>query len=69
MPVMTPDELEAALRGIGAERYHNRHPFHRLLHGGHGFVGPAEILQGVDQADPWKGAVDPLAEFLDAPAK
>lgn len=32
--VMTPDELEAALRRIGAERYHNLHPFHRLLHGG-----------------------------------
>jgi pyrroloquinoline-quinone synthase len=28
------DELEAALRRIGDERYHNRHPFHRLLHGG-----------------------------------
>ena len=28
------DALEAALRRIGAERYHNRHPFHRLLHGG-----------------------------------
>jgi coenzyme PQQ biosynthesis protein C len=28
------DELEAALRRIGTERYHNRHPFHRLLHGG-----------------------------------
>lgn len=28
------DELEAALRRIGAERYHNLHPFHRLLHGG-----------------------------------
>ncbi len=28
------EELEAALRRIGAERYHNRHPFHRLLHGG-----------------------------------
>jgi len=32
--MMTPDELEAALRRIGAERYHNLHPFHRLLHGG-----------------------------------
>jgi coenzyme PQQ biosynthesis protein C len=32
--VMTPDELEAALRRIGAERYHNLHPFHKLLHGG-----------------------------------
>jgi pyrroloquinoline-quinone synthase len=27
-------ELEAALRRIGAERYHNLHPFHRLLHDG-----------------------------------
>ena len=27
-------ELEAALRRIGAARYHNLHPFHRLLHGG-----------------------------------
>ena len=26
--------LEAALREIGAKRYHNRHPFHRLLHTG-----------------------------------
>ena len=32
--LMGPDELEAALRAIGAERYHNRHPFHALLHGG-----------------------------------
>jgi len=31
---MTPDQLEAALRRIGAERYHNLHPFHRMLHGG-----------------------------------
>jgi pyrroloquinoline-quinone synthase len=30
----TPEELEAALRQIGATRYHNLHPFHRLLHGG-----------------------------------
>ncbi|MGO3929483.1 pyrroloquinoline-quinone synthase PqqC [Rhodopseudomonas pseudopalustris] len=28
------DELEAALRQIGAARYHNLHLFHRLLHGG-----------------------------------
>ena len=28
------EELEAALRQIGAARYHNLHPFHRLLHGG-----------------------------------
>jgi len=32
--VMTPDELEAALRAIGAERYHIHHPFHRALHEG-----------------------------------
>jgi len=32
--VMTPAELEAALRAIGAERYHIHHPFHRLLHDG-----------------------------------
>jgi coenzyme PQQ biosynthesis protein C len=32
--VMTPDELEAALRDIGARRYHRLHPFHGLLHGG-----------------------------------
>ncbi|RAI41287.1 pyrroloquinoline-quinone synthase PqqC [Rhodoplanes roseus] len=31
---LSPDGLEAALRAIGAERYHNRHPFHRLLHDG-----------------------------------
>ena len=27
-------ELDAALRQIGATRYHNLHPFHQLLHGG-----------------------------------
>jgi coenzyme PQQ biosynthesis protein C len=31
---MKPAELEAALRHVGAVRYHNLHPFHRLLHGG-----------------------------------
>jgi pyrroloquinoline-quinone synthase len=30
----TAAELEATLRQIGASRYHNLHPFHRLLHGG-----------------------------------
>ena len=34
MKLMTPDELEAALRDIGAKRYHRLHPFHGLLHGG-----------------------------------
>lgn len=32
--LLSPDALEAALRDIGARRYHNLHPFHRLLHGG-----------------------------------
>jgi pyrroloquinoline-quinone synthase len=34
---MTPlrEEFEARLRRIGAERYHDRHPFHARLHGGH----------------------------------
>lgn len=32
--LMDPDGLEAALRRIGAERYHNLHPFHRRLHDG-----------------------------------
>ena len=31
---MSPAELEAAIRAVGAERYHDKHPFHRLLHGG-----------------------------------
>jgi pyrroloquinoline-quinone synthase len=31
---LSPDALEAALRAIGAERYHILHPFHRRLHGG-----------------------------------
>jgi coenzyme PQQ biosynthesis protein C len=32
--LLSPEELESALRGIGARRYHNLHPFHRMLHGG-----------------------------------
>ena len=34
MTLMAPAELEAALRDIGARRYHRLHPFHKLLHGG-----------------------------------
>ena len=30
----TKAEFEARLRAIGAERYHDRHPFHAMLHGG-----------------------------------
>lgn len=32
--VLEPDGLEALLRRVGAERYHNLHPFHRLMVGG-----------------------------------
>ncbi|WP_159994339.1 pyrroloquinoline-quinone synthase PqqC [Roseomonas sp. 18066] len=32
--LLSPQALEAALRQIGAERYHNLHPFHRALHDG-----------------------------------
>jgi coenzyme PQQ biosynthesis protein C len=32
--LLSPDELEARLREIGATRYHRLHPFHKLLHGG-----------------------------------
>jgi pyrroloquinoline-quinone synthase len=32
--LLSADELEARLRDIGARRYHNLHPFHRLLHAG-----------------------------------
>jgi pyrroloquinoline-quinone synthase len=29
-----PSPFEARLRQIGVERYHDRHPFHKMLHGG-----------------------------------
>lgn len=32
--LLTPDQLEEALRAIGDRRYHNLHPFHIMLHGG-----------------------------------
>jgi pyrroloquinoline-quinone synthase len=28
------DEFEAAIRAVGVERYHDKHPFHKMLHGG-----------------------------------
>lgn len=31
---LSPSELRQALQGIGDERYHNLHPFHRALHEG-----------------------------------
>ena len=41
--VLTPDGLEAALRDIGARRYHIHHPFHKRLHAG-------ELARGQVQA-------------------
>jgi len=32
--LLSPEDLADALRAIGSERYHNLHPFHRLLHDG-----------------------------------
>lgn len=32
--LLSPEELEAEFRAIGAGRYHSLHPFHKLLHGG-----------------------------------
>ena len=32
--IYSADELEHRLRKIGDERYHNLHPFHKMLHGG-----------------------------------
>ena len=34
MKLFSPEELESALRDIGAKRYHRLHPFHVMLHGG-----------------------------------
>lgn len=31
---MPPAAFEAAIREVGRERYHDAHPFHKLLHGG-----------------------------------
>ncbi len=30
----SPEEFEAQLRAVGPERYHDKHEFHKLLHGG-----------------------------------
>ncbi|MET0483677.1 MAG: bifunctional pyrroloquinoline quinone biosynthesis protein C/D, partial [Aestuariivirgaceae bacterium] len=32
--LLSPDELEARLKAIGAERYHNKHPFHLRMNQG-----------------------------------
>ncbi|MGH1418162.1 MAG: pyrroloquinoline-quinone synthase PqqC [Hyphomicrobiaceae bacterium] len=31
---MSPEAFETAIRAVGAERYHDKHPFHKMLHGG-----------------------------------
>jgi pyrroloquinoline-quinone synthase len=33
-PLLTLDELRAALRAVGEERYHHQHPFHLMMHEG-----------------------------------
>lgn len=33
-PPLSCEAFEAAIRAVGAERYHDKHPFHKLLHGG-----------------------------------
>jgi pyrroloquinoline-quinone synthase len=32
--LLTHDEFEAAIRAVGVERYHDKHVFHQMLHGG-----------------------------------
>jgi coenzyme PQQ biosynthesis protein C len=33
-PTLSPGQLESRLSAIGAERYHDKHPFHVLMHSG-----------------------------------
>lgn len=32
--LLSKEEFETAIRNVGAERYHDKHPFHKMLHGG-----------------------------------
>jgi len=32
--LLSPEGLDAQLRAIGAERYHDQHPFHHLMRDG-----------------------------------
>lgn len=41
MKILSPEELEAKLRDIGAQRYHNLHPFHVMLH--HGYCTKPQV--------------------------
>ena len=40
--VLRPKKLEARLRAIGDERYHDKHPFHKRLHGGEATKGQVQ---------------------------
>src|SRR5476651_54742 len=33
-PKLSAADFAAAIRAVGAERYHDKYPFHKLLHGG-----------------------------------
>jgi pyrroloquinoline-quinone synthase len=33
-PPLSKEAFEAAIRAVGEERYHDKHPFHKMLHGG-----------------------------------
>ena len=37
--LLNREELEARLRAVGTERYHDKHPFHSMLHGGGASLG------------------------------
>jgi len=40
--VFSREQLEARLRAIGNERYHDKHPFHKRLHGGEASKGQVQ---------------------------
>ena len=42
--LLTKGEFESRLRNIGETRYHNLHPFHKLLHGGKLNTGQVQAL-------------------------
>ncbi len=41
--LLSPEELELRLREMGARRYHNLHPFHRMLHAGKCSHGQVQV--------------------------
>ena len=70
---MSPEELEQELRAIGAERYHDKHPFHNLLHGGKLNKGQVQawalepLLLSVRGAAQGRGVDEPLSRPRDPP--